>query len=269
MEESGNGGNLKRAALYGVAGLMTAAIGASTVNVLAAEDKKPDQRPAAQSAPATPSKPGEPTPPPPPAPKPLPVLQTEAAPPAPELPAPVAAQPAAPPVAQPVAQPVAKPVVKPVAKPVVPVVKRQVVAAVEDAEPPAPAIAHASVQASGAGKAEVALHVPAAKPVKKPSPTDEALKKAKSEATEAKKKVKQSEKALAEAKKDYDKKKGEIKKIQKQKNEEKKTKKPKPVEPVLTVKTSPDMEKRLKVHTSKQKSGKKVTISVSSSAHSG
>ncbi|ANZ39701.1 hypothetical protein BBK82_30305 [Lentzea guizhouensis] len=139
-------------------------------------------------------------------------------------------------------------------------------------QPPAPPV-DTSAQAQP-GEAKVVVHTSssASAPVKKPSPADQALKKAKSEATEAKKKVKHAEKQLSEAKKDYEKKKGEIKKIQKQKKEEKKTtkKKPKPpVAPVLTAKTSPDMQKRLHVHSSKHKSGKKVTITVSSSAHSG
>ncbi|MGC7095393.1 hypothetical protein ACPZ19_12060 [Amycolatopsis lurida] len=53
--------NLKRAAVYGVAGLVTAAIGASTVNAMAAEDEKPESG-AAQAAPAPAPAPQPPVP---------------------------------------------------------------------------------------------------------------------------------------------------------------------------------------------------------------
>ncbi|XVV00408.1 hypothetical protein ACQPW3_23545 [Actinosynnema sp. CA-248983] len=180
-------------------------------------------------------------------------------------------------------------VARPAPKPVVPPVVQKVVAEAEEPEtPPPPAavpsaasVAHAEVKTTGEGKAEVVVHLSTPKKEKKPSPTDEALKKAKAEAGEAKKKVERAEGELSKAKKDYDEKRGEVKKLRKQKDDERKQEreaksknKPKAA-PVLTVQTSPDLAKRLQDSGKGDKGdkdkggkgGKKVTISVS--AHSG
>ncbi|HEX7303952.1 hypothetical protein [Lentzea sp.] len=237
MEEQSNGGNLKRAALYGVAGLMTAALGATAAGALSADEKKPEQKPVAQSVPpVSVPKPAEPALAPPPAPKPVTVPRAE--------------------VVTPVAQPAPLQVVQPVAQQ--PAVQPQVVHKPVTPKPLVHKPLTRKQPAAEPVRTQIVLQVAPAQPIKKTSPTAEALKKAKSEATEAKKKVTQAEQKLAEAKKDYSEKKAEIQKLQKQQNQERKAHKPKPpVQPVLTVKTSPDMEKRLQAHAGKHKPAKK------------
>ncbi|WNV86184.1 hypothetical protein [Umezawaea sp. Da 62-37] len=246
--------NLRRAALYGVAGLMTAAIGATAVNAFV--DGEPDKPAQAASikptaAPTTSSE----------APKPAPAPEAKVL-----VPEPAPVEAAAPvqmqvPVAQPIPQPVA--LVEPLVEDADPVAEVPVTApaAVPVAVPVAKAVAHKAAPHKAWSKPKAVKHAP--KPAHTPkATTDVALKKALGEQEEATKKVKREESELASAKKDLAVKKAEVQKIKKSAEKPK----PKPaVAPVLTKKTSPDMTKRLQQHhedkhKDKHKQGKKLTI---------
>jgi hypothetical protein len=237
--------NLRRVIVYGVAGLATAAIGATTVNSIVSDADQPEAQKTGQSSPTPGTAPAT-VPPPAPAPAPATQLQVRPAP---------AAQQAKPAAAPAVELPVKPPVKRPVKPAVKPVMKTKI----------KPVTLRKTTQAK---KKPVVLASAVTVPAPKPATVDLSLPKALANVGQAQAAVKRAEAGLAEAKKNLRLAKSKLDKTRQRIA----TGRHKAITTVTGVKVSKDMAKRLTHHRSvhaKAKPGQTLKISVSSSSSTG